>query len=50
MERHLFLEELLVKVEDLAQTIEEREQEGEDLSLAHELIDELRDEIIFRFE
>ena len=47
---HIHLEELLKKVEDLSEAIDERVQEGEDLTLAQELIDELRDEIKFRLE
>ena len=50
MEKHVFLEELLEKVEELAAAIEEREVDGDDLSIAHDLIDELRDEIKFRLE
>lgn len=50
MQRHVFLEELLTKVNDLHSAIEERVEEGEDLSLAIELLDELRDEIAYRLE
>ena len=48
--QHIHLEELLKKVEDLSEAIDERVQEGEDLTIAQELIDELRDEIKFRLE
>jgi len=50
MQKHVFLEDLLRKVEELSQALDEREQEGEDLTLAQELLDELRDEIKFRLE
>ncbi len=50
MQKHVFLEDLLKKVEDLSEALEERMQEGEDLTLAQEMLDELRDEIKFRLE
>ncbi len=49
-QKHIHLEELLQKVQDLSDAVEERIQEGEDLATAQELLDELRDEISFRLE
>ncbi len=50
MEKDAVLGQLLDIVDDIVQIIEEHESEGEDLSFAHELVDELRDEIKFRLE
>ena len=50
MDKQLFLEDLMTKIEDIATAIEEREEQGEDLSIAHDLVDELRDELQFRLE
>lgn len=43
-----FIEELLNKIDDLSESLEEKEQQGENFSIAIELIQELREEIEFR--
>ena len=45
-----FIEELLLKIDDLAKTLEEREQQGEDLAFARQLVEELRDDIEYRLD
>lgn len=50
MDKTAFLEDLLHKVQDLATVIKEREEAGEDLSIARDLVDELEDEVRFRLE
>lgn len=46
----VFIEELLHKIDDLSQTLEEKERQGENFSLALELVQELREEIEYRVE
>lgn len=43
--QNIFLEELLRSVDAMIETIEEREVMTEDLSVARELADQLRDEV-----
>ena len=50
MQRNIFLEELLAKIDDLERTLEERAEEGEDLTLAIDLVSELRDDIEYRLD
>ena len=48
--KNFVLEELLAKIDDLERTLEERAAEGEDLSLAIELVSELREDIEYRLD
>jgi len=43
-----FLDDFLHKLDELTQTLEEREREGEDLSLAIELVAQLREEVEYQ--
>ena len=50
MDKIIALKELLEKIEDLAISVEDRIEEGDDLAIARDLIEELREEIEFRME
>ena len=50
MEQHISLEELLTKIEDIARILEDRMVEGDDLSEAQDLVDELRDVIQYKLD
>jgi len=47
----IVIEELLHKVDELARTLEDREEvDGDEWAIARDLVDELRDEIYFRLD
>ena len=43
--RVIFLQDLLEKIDDMIESLEDREQMEGDLSIARELADQLRDEV-----
>ena len=48
--RQALLEDLINRIDELALTLEERADEGDDLALARDLVEELREEVVFKLE